>query len=66
MPNPGGISGNAGGDSGWPWNGSATGRKQQGDGGCKVLHDGLPADQRHEWSYEPIFDDLLVADPVIV
>jgi len=31
-----------------------------------LLHDGLPADQRHEWSYEPLFDDLPVPDPVIV
>ncbi len=66
MANPGGISGHAWGDSGWLWNGSATGRKQQGDGGCNVLHDGLPADQRHAWSYEPLLDDLPVPDPLIV
>ena len=36
MPNAGGISAHACGDSGWLRNGWATGRKQQGDEGCNV------------------------------
>ncbi len=28
--------------------------------------DGLPADPPREWSYEPLFDDLPVPDPLTV